>query len=119
MELLDDVRDALRDDLRVATTLGYGPRFLHSTGQFHKGGPNTGVFIQITADEAHEARSPAGIQLRHLIRAQALGDLQRCARTAAAWCACIWPSADGGRWTRLERLIALPSSAGLQSRGLA
>src|SRR5665648_860786 len=41
------IRLQLRDGLRVATTLGYGPRYLHSTGQLHKGGPNTGLFLQL------------------------------------------------------------------------
>jgi hypothetical protein len=42
----------------VATTLGFGPRFLHSTGQLHKGGPNTGVFLQITSDDAGDLEVP-------------------------------------------------------------
>ena len=50
---------ALRNALRVAVTTGYGPRFLHSTGQFHKGGPATGVFLQITASETASCRSRA------------------------------------------------------------
>lgn len=76
MDLLDEVRTCLRDELRVATTLGYGPRYLHTTGQFHQGGPPTGVFIQITADEAQEGRIPGGdYSFAVLIRAQALGDL--------------------------------------------
>jgi len=67
---------ALRNALRVAVTTGYGPRFLHSTGQFHKGGPPTGVFLQITAAEAGELPIPgekAGFAV--LADAQALGDL--------------------------------------------
>ncbi len=44
----------------VATTLGYGPRFLHSTGQFHKGGPPTGRFLQLVHDRATTWPSPAG-----------------------------------------------------------
>ena len=46
---LEQVRTIVRDARRVATTLGYGPRFLHSTGQLHKGGPASGVFLQVTA----------------------------------------------------------------------
>ena len=49
---LKNIRMTLRNGLCVATTFGYGPRFLHSTGQLHKGGPNHGLFIQITADDA-------------------------------------------------------------------
>ena len=47
-------RHKVRDRKRVATCLGFGPRFLHSTGQDYKGGPNTGVFLQITADHADD-----------------------------------------------------------------
>ena len=49
-ERLQRLRAAARAGGRVATTLGYGPRFLHSTGQLHKGGPNTGIFLQLTAE---------------------------------------------------------------------
>ena len=48
----------IRDRKRVATCLGFGPRFLHSTGQVYKGGPNTGVFLQITCDDANEIQIP-------------------------------------------------------------
>ena len=50
-ERLQDIRRNLRDRHGVATCLGFGPRFLHSTGQIHKGGPETGVFLQITCDD--------------------------------------------------------------------
>jgi transaldolase/glucose-6-phosphate isomerase len=73
---LEDVRLRLRNSLRLATTLGYGPRFLHSTGQLHKGGPNNGLFIQITADDAQDLPIPGepyGFSV--LKQAQALGDL--------------------------------------------
>jgi glucose-6-phosphate isomerase len=77
LDLLDRLRTTLRDNLRVATTLGYGPRFLHATGQFHKGGPPTGVFVQITVDEAVQSRIPGeDYSFATLIRAQALGDLE-------------------------------------------
>ncbi len=70
-------RIMLRDALRVATTLGYGPRFLHSTGQLHKGGPNSGVFIQITATAKQDAPVPGEkYSFAVLEEAQALGDLQ-------------------------------------------
>ena len=55
---LQAIRHAVRDRKRVATTLGYGPRFLHSTGQLHKGGPNNGVFLQITSDDAEDLAIP-------------------------------------------------------------
>ena len=74
-DLLQEIRLCLRDRFRVATTLGYGPRFLHSTGQLHKGGPNTGVFIQIV-DEPQEALPipEEEYTFDQLIRAQAWGD---------------------------------------------
>ena len=55
---LEAARVALRDRLRVATTLGLGPRFLHSTGQLHKGGPDTGVFVQVVADHDDDVAIP-------------------------------------------------------------
>jgi transaldolase/glucose-6-phosphate isomerase len=74
---LQAMRLKLRDALHVATTVGYGPRFLHSTGQFHKGGPNTGLFLQLTADPAEDMRVPGQpYTFGELTRAQALGDLQ-------------------------------------------
>ena len=55
---LQDIRVMIRDRKRVATCLGFGPRFLHSTGQAYKGGPNTGVFLQITCDDAADLQVP-------------------------------------------------------------
>lgn len=72
---LQRIRRTLVERLHVATTSGYGPRFLHSTGQFHKGGPDSGVFMQITADDAEDVAIPGepfGFSV--LARAQALGD---------------------------------------------
>jgi glucose-6-phosphate isomerase len=57
-EQLQDVRIAIRDAKRVATCLGFGPRFQHSTGQAYKGGPNSGVFLQITCDDAADVAIP-------------------------------------------------------------
>jgi hypothetical protein len=74
---LGRIRAALRDRLAVATTLGYGPRFLHSTGQLHKGGPNTGVFVLLTDDALEDIAVPeAPYTFDRLRMAQALGDLQ-------------------------------------------
>lgn len=74
---LQAARKLMRDKLKVATTIGYGPRFLHSTGQLHKGGANKGVFIQITADAVKDLPIESkGMTFGTLIRAQALGDLQ-------------------------------------------
>ncbi len=76
-DALQAIRVKLRDGLKLATTLGYGPRFLHSTGQFHKGGPNTGLFVQLTADDAEDADVPGKpYSFGVLKRAQALGDLE-------------------------------------------
>ena len=76
-QALDALRAALRDRLRVATTAGYGPRFLHSTGQLHKGGPDSGVFIQITSDPVEDVPVPGQpYTFGTLKAAQALGDLQ-------------------------------------------
>jgi transaldolase / glucose-6-phosphate isomerase len=74
---LQELRTAIRDRREVATTLGFGPRFLHSTGQLHKGGPNTGVFLQITVDDPVDVPIP-GQQFTFSVlkQAQALGDLQ-------------------------------------------
>ena len=71
------IRHALRDRFRVATTVGFGPRFLHSTGQFHKGGPNTGVFLQIVGDDPDDIEIPGrSFTFGELKHAQALGDLE-------------------------------------------
>jgi hypothetical protein len=61
----------------VATTLGFGPRYLHSTGQLHKGGPNTGLFLVVTADDAEDAEIPElGTSFGELKHAQARGDIR-------------------------------------------
>jgi transaldolase/glucose-6-phosphate isomerase len=76
-EALQSIRLRLRDRLHLATTLGYGPRFLHSTGQFHKGGANTGLFLQLTAKDARDAAVPGRpYTFAVLKRAQAMGDLE-------------------------------------------
>jgi RpiB/LacA/LacB family sugar-phosphate isomerase len=75
--LLQALRRSCRDRFRVATTVGYGPRFLHSTGQLHKGGPNTGVFLQLTADARSDQEVPErGFTFGVLRDAQALGDVE-------------------------------------------
>lgn len=73
---LQGLRELLLERRGVASTLGWGPAFLHSTGQLHKGGPDCGLFLQITADEPADIDVPgAGYSFRHLARAQSLGDL--------------------------------------------
>ena len=75
--ILQEIRVALRDRLRIATTVGWGPRYLHSTGQLHKGGPTSGLFIQITGEDREDVAIPgAGHGFSTLKAAQALGDLQ-------------------------------------------
>lgn len=70
-------RQTLRDRLKLATTLGYGPRFLHSTGQLHKGGPGSGRFIQLVSEDLEDAPIPAApYTFGTLKQAQAIGDLQ-------------------------------------------
>jgi RpiB/LacA/LacB family sugar-phosphate isomerase len=74
---LQALRVLLRDRLRIATTVGFGPRYLHSTGQLHKGGPAGGLFIQITGDDQDELVIPgAGYDFSTFKAAQALGDLE-------------------------------------------
>jgi hypothetical protein len=73
---LPEVRSRLRDRLHVATTLGFGPRYLHSTGQYHKGGPDTGVFLQVFEEPEEDLAVPGkGFSFGRLIAAQAAGDL--------------------------------------------
>ena len=72
---LQRIRLTLRNRLKLATTLGYGPRFLHSTGQLHKGGPNTGLFLQLVDEPDEDIPVPeTDYTFGALIRAQALGD---------------------------------------------
>ena len=76
-ERLQRLRLACRAATRLATTLGYGPRFLHSTGQLHKGGPNNGIFLQLTAEEGPAVPIPGErYDFGALIRAQAAGDYE-------------------------------------------
>ena len=72
---LQSIREAVRDKKRVATCLGFGPRFLHSTGQAYKGGPNSGVFLQITCDDAADLPVPGKKYTFGIVKAaQARGD---------------------------------------------
>lgn len=75
--ILQNFRQKIGEQYAVATTLGFGPRFLHSTGQLHKGGKNDGYFIVITATEKQHIVVPGlGITFGQLIHAQALGDIE-------------------------------------------
>ena len=74
---LQAIRHAVRDKKRPATCLGFGPRFLHSTGQAYKGGPNTGVFLQVTCDDAADLPVPDQKYTFGIVKAaQARGDFQ-------------------------------------------
>ena len=74
---LNAIRRTVRATKKVATTLGYGPRFLHSTGQLHKGGPNSGVFLQITSEDADDLAIPGRkYSFGILKRFQAQGDFE-------------------------------------------
>jgi hypothetical protein len=76
-EFLQDARTLIRDRFRVATTVGFGPRYLHSTGQIHKGGPDTGVFIVITTDEKEDIQVPGEpYTFGALKQAQSIGDFK-------------------------------------------
>lgn len=76
-EAINGVRVAIRAHTRVATTFGVGPRYLHSTGQYHKGGPNTALAFVITAEDQTATEIPgAGYTFAVLKRAQALGDVE-------------------------------------------
>jgi hypothetical protein len=78
---LEALRARVRDALGLATTLGFGPRFLHSTGQLHKGGPESGVFLQLTADPRRDLPIPGWNEtFATLIAAQAQGDLASLAK---------------------------------------
>jgi hypothetical protein len=74
---VEELRSAIRDATRATTTFGYGPRYLHSTGQFHKGGPAVGLFLELLHEGGEDVEIPgAGHSFEHLKQAQAIGDLQ-------------------------------------------
>ncbi|HEX9280333.1 MAG TPA: hypothetical protein VF890_06770, partial [Gemmatimonadales bacterium] len=75
--MLGRVRAAWGDALGCVATSAFGPRYLHSTGQLHKGGPNTGLFLVVTADDAEDVEIPEmGRTFGDLKRAQAVGDVR-------------------------------------------
>ncbi len=80
LSALTELRAYFGSHTGCATTLGFGPRFLHSTGQLHKGGADNGLFLQITADPAVDADIPTeNMPFSALERAQALGDYEALA----------------------------------------
>jgi transaldolase/glucose-6-phosphate isomerase len=106
-EQLQTLRHRVRDRKKVATCLGFGPRFLHSTGQAYKGGPNTGVFLQITADDAHDLEVPGKRYTFGIVKAaQARGDLRVLAdRGRRALRVHLGPDVAGGL-AALEEAVA-------------
>jgi glucose-6-phosphate isomerase len=103
-EALDRVRLRVRDAKKVATTVGFGPRFLHSTGQLHKGGPETGVFLQITVDAPADVAIPGkGYSFGQVIAAQAAGDLAALTSRGRRALSVHLPDAAG--LTKLEEAV--------------
>jgi transaldolase/glucose-6-phosphate isomerase len=106
---LAGLRRAVRDASRAATAVGFGPRFLHSTGQLHKGGPNTGVFLELTAHDPRDLDVPGRkIRFGALKDAQALGDFEvLCERRRRALRLHV---ADGDALAGLARIRQLVES---------
>ncbi len=102
---LQAIRHAVRDSKHVATCLGFGPRFLHSTGQAYKGGPNSGVFLQITCDDTVDLPVPGQKYTFGIVKAaQARGDFQVLAdRKRRALCVHLPADVKTG----LEKLASL------------
>ena len=77
IDVIQKLRVSLRDQTGCPVSAGFGPRFQHSTGQFHKGGPNKGFFIQVVYDAENDVEIPTqGLTFGTLVRAQALGDYE-------------------------------------------
>src|SRR5213075_65007 len=106
-EALQSIRHAIRDKKHVATCLGFGPRFLHSTGQAYKGGPNSGVFLQITCDDAQDFKVPGQKYTFGVVKAaQARGDFQLLsARNRRALRVHLGPDVQAGLQTLHAALI--------------
>ena len=78
-EAISNLRAAISESTGMATTFGYGPRYLHSTGQLHKGGPNSVNLIALTQNIENDIQVPdQSFSLGKLLTAQALGDVQAC-----------------------------------------
>lgn len=76
-KLLNEIREILKEKLCIATTSGYGPRFLHSTGQLHKGGKNNGMFIQFVCDDKKDIAIPGKMYSFGILKqSQAIGDFE-------------------------------------------
>ena len=112
-EELQTLRRAVRDRARVATMFGYGPRYLHSTGQLHKGGPNSGVFVLISADAREDVPIPGEpFSFGTLELAQAIGDFASLEAAGRRAVHAHLPSPDRARVCKLaDALLAqLPGS---------
>jgi transaldolase/glucose-6-phosphate isomerase len=97
-QTLQGIRHAVRDGKKAATCLGFGPRFLHSTGQAYKGGPNSGVFLQVTCDDGNDLQVPGQKYTFGVVKAaQARGDFQVLAdRKRRALRVHLGPDVDAG-----------------------
>lgn len=105
-QALQSLRLCLRDNLHLATTVGYGPRFLHSIGQFHKGGPNIGLFLQLPADADVDAHvSGEAYTFSIFKQAQALGDLEALHRHLRRAIRIHLGEDVIGGLTRLEKIV--------------
>jgi glucose-6-phosphate isomerase len=103
---LQRLRARIRDATGAATTLGFGPRFLHSTGQLHKGGPDSGAFLQLTAEPSKDLPIPGWEEsFGTLIAAQALGDLASLQRRGRRALRLHFNDLDTGLG-RLEAMVA-------------
>jgi transaldolase/glucose-6-phosphate isomerase len=103
-QMLRDVQRRLRHASKRAVTVGYGPRYLHSTGQLHKGGPNTGIFFQLTTSSAVDMPIPdAPYSFATLFQAQAEGDLQTLQNHK---CRAIRLHIEGDLTAGFEKLLA-------------
>jgi transaldolase/glucose-6-phosphate isomerase len=99
-------RLAVRDRTRAATMFGYGPRYLHSTGQLHKGGPNTGVFVLVSATPADDLPIPGeAFSFGTLELAQALGDFASLDQTGRRALHVHLPSPDPGLLDRILNAV--------------
>ena len=95
---------ALRNRCKVATTLGYGPRYLHATGQLHKGGPHTVVVLMFTADVPDDLPIPGEpLGFATLQRAQALGISRRLPPTVGGCCVFTWARTSTMGWSALSK----------------
>jgi transaldolase/glucose-6-phosphate isomerase len=102
-DLLQKVRARIRDHAKCATALEFGPRFLHSTGQAYKGGPNTGRFLQLTAAPAHDLSVPGHAYSFGVVQyAQALGDFDVLVERGRR---ILWVHMEHGTETGLPRFV--------------